>query len=107
MDAKLKKKWVKALLSGKYRQGEGMLQDGGKYCCLGVLGYVANFPYDGSAGELIDLNGNAKFLPMKFQEELANLNDTSGEVVDLPDGDIELEEPVPFEMIAGLIDQAL
>lgn len=30
-------KWVKALRSGKYKQGRGCLLDEGKYCCLGVL----------------------------------------------------------------------
>ena len=41
MDAKLKKKWVKALRSGEYRQTKGRLirRDKGKvgFCCLGVL----------------------------------------------------------------------
>lgn len=37
MDAELKKKWVEALRSGKYVQGNGTLCHGGKYCCLGVL----------------------------------------------------------------------
>lgn len=50
MDKKTKQKWVKALRSGKYQQGEGSLRKtsscftGGeedkeenKFCCLGVL----------------------------------------------------------------------
>lgn len=37
MDAKLKADWVAALRSGKYRQGEGWLENHGAYCCLGVL----------------------------------------------------------------------
>jgi hypothetical protein len=31
------KKWVKALLSGEYTQGQGALRDGSTFCCLGVL----------------------------------------------------------------------
>ena len=31
-----KKLWVRALRSGKYKQGEHKLYDSGKYCCLGV-----------------------------------------------------------------------
>lgn len=41
MDAELKTKWVEALRSGKYKQGEGYLSrvDNGaeKFCCLGVV----------------------------------------------------------------------
>lgn len=41
MNKTLKTKWVKALRSGKYEQGQGKLrslQD--EYCCLGVLASV-------------------------------------------------------------------
>jgi|SRR5712671_2579910 len=37
MNADIKVKWVAALRSGKYRQGEGYLQKDGRFCCLGVL----------------------------------------------------------------------
>lgn len=37
MDKKLKTKWLKALRSGKYRQGGCYLKNGRKFCCLGVL----------------------------------------------------------------------
>lgn len=41
MKQKVMKKWIKALLSGKYKQGKGLLkqQDKNKvsHCCLGVL----------------------------------------------------------------------
>lgn len=38
MDPELKTKWVKALRSGKYKQGNGQLKlMGGEYCCLGLL----------------------------------------------------------------------
>ena len=30
------KKWVAALRSGRYKQGLGWLNRGGRYCCLGV-----------------------------------------------------------------------
>ena len=29
--------WVKALRSGKYKQGTGVLREGDRFCCLGVL----------------------------------------------------------------------
>jgi hypothetical protein len=42
MNKKVMKKWVKALLSGKYKQGRGLLKqtdhkDIIRHCCLGVL----------------------------------------------------------------------
>lgn len=39
MDARVKRKWVKALRSGKYSKGKYQLRswDGEAYCCLGVL----------------------------------------------------------------------
>jgi hypothetical protein len=40
MDAKLKAKWIRALLSGKYKQAEGALREGRGYCCLGVLAVI-------------------------------------------------------------------
>jgi hypothetical protein len=95
MDAKLKAKWVKALCSGKYPQGKGYLENNGKYCCLGVLRSVGNI----KIGE--DENGFLKFynyqhdrfvaLPEDAQRALATLND----------------QRVPFDMIAGLIEEAL
>lgn len=41
MDPVVKKKWLKALRSGKYEQGQECLltrtEEGDKFCCLGVL----------------------------------------------------------------------
>ena len=37
MDKKIKKKWLKALRSGKYKQGMGTLRIEDRFCCLGVL----------------------------------------------------------------------
>lgn len=36
MDEKLRKNLIKALESGEYKQGQGLLHDGKKFCCLGV-----------------------------------------------------------------------
>lgn len=46
MDKKIKERWVKALRSGEFEQGEGMLCKVGadgqrRYCCLGVLSQLA------------------------------------------------------------------
>ncbi|MFO0203313.1 MAG: hypothetical protein ACK528_09315 [Alphaproteobacteria bacterium] len=37
MNEYVKNKWVKALRSGKYKQGRKNLNYNGAYCCLGVL----------------------------------------------------------------------
>jgi len=37
MNKQIKKKWIKALRSGKYEQGEERLKTGNSFCCLGVL----------------------------------------------------------------------
>lgn len=37
MNPKIKKKWLKALRSGEYKQTKGRLRKGEGFCCLGVL----------------------------------------------------------------------
>jgi hypothetical protein len=37
MNSEYKQKWVDALTSGGYEQGNGFLRQGNKFCCLGVL----------------------------------------------------------------------
>lgn len=37
MNGEIKAKWLAALRSGKYEQGEGALFNNNKFCCLGVL----------------------------------------------------------------------
>jgi hypothetical protein len=41
MKNELKQKWLQALRSDKYKQGEGWLRYGDQFCCLGVLCDVA------------------------------------------------------------------
>lgn len=51
MSRKLKGKWVKALCSGKYKQGKAALLSNDRWCCLGVLGSVSGIPeYDLQGG---------------------------------------------------------
>lgn len=93
MNKELKRKWIKALRSGEYEQGKDYLFAGGAYCCLGVLGSVmgASNVSMNHIGLLVDVENLEPSLPCGIQDELANLND----------------EGVPFDMIAGLIDEAL
>jgi len=41
MDAEIKRKWVEALRSGKYRQAQRRLRRDDAFCCLGVLCDIA------------------------------------------------------------------
>lgn len=41
MNPDVKRVWLKELRSGKYDQGKGHLNLGGRYCCLGVLCEIA------------------------------------------------------------------
>ncbi len=47
-------KWVKALRSGKYAQGQGTLNSDGRYCCLGVLCDISK------VGEWAELSNGTK-----------------------------------------------
>lgn len=42
MNEEIKTKWIAALRSGKYKQGEGCLRNGNSFCCLGVLCDIKN-----------------------------------------------------------------
>ena len=75
MDKKLKAKWIKALRSGNFKQLKGRYYDreSNRYCCIGVLGRIAQGDsYTGSGHatletklgehcqELIDMNDSGK-----------------------------------------------
>ncbi len=65
------KKWLKALRSGKFKQGRGMLENNGYFCCLGVACKVNKLEYCGYDGILTDENKNA-----------LGLRDPSGDFLD-------------------------
>ena len=99
MNKKLKAKWVAALLSEDYEQGQGLLRGAGKFCCLGVLRHV-NDPKDktkwttsyGEALDLLSLERLRSFgLTDGIQRQLGAMNDLG----------------VPFPMIAGFIQETL
>lgn len=46
MDQQIKAAWLKALRSGKYKQGSEYLFNNGEYCCLGVLAKVIGAKFD-------------------------------------------------------------
>jgi hypothetical protein len=101
MDKKLKAKWVKALRSGKFKQGNGVLYNPNKrtHCCLGVLSQVDGHSTDAIAWKYYPSHADINLLPHEIEREFADLNDMKDETGALI--------PVPFDMIAGLIEEAL
>ncbi len=88
MKADLKRKWVEALRSGKYKQGEGELRRGDAFCCLGVLADVRGAEWvEDEYGELGIPNGDGHvltgalpvdWLAASIQEPLWRRNDGLG-----------------------------
>ena len=110
MNKKIKKQWLEALRSGKYRQTKEALKDDDGYCCLGVLcnlvkdrvgeDFDGHKDYEGDSEKVGYLFMGKLFYPpekilklarisIKGAKKLANLND---------DGNT-------FEQIANHIDR--
>ena len=84
MISEIQEKWLKALESGKYEQGNGKLCKDNKYCCLGVAcdvlglkkvvgntGAIKYFDRDGQN----NANYSDSYLPMGISEEIGLLGD--------------------------------
>lgn len=95
MDKKLKSRWVKALLSGRYKQGREYLYDshGPDFCCLGVLCLIAGAKRDeiDCIGLPKQVKGYRDIIGRREASKLASMNDAG----------------VPFDVLAGFIDEAL
>ena len=100
MKKEIKKKWLTALRSGKYKQTNGALKDKQGFCCLGVLcdvhrienkkRWAKDFHYYGEAlilpTEIINWAGLKSNSPDVSGSSLAELNDygeTFEEIADL------------------------
>ncbi len=81
LDPELKAKWVEALRSGKFVQGETDLHDCSEdtYCCLGVLQAIVGvekLPKHKNNWEYLNYaEAEAIGLTKKTQEDLAQMND--------------------------------
>lgn len=92
MDPGIKTKWLEALRSGKYKQGQKTLQQGDRFCCLGVLCDVMGvekakfgdddnpgYAFEGSATALIPSGpADRAGLVEGTQWALVDLNDNKG-----------------------------
>lgn len=115
MNKDVKRQWVSALRSGEYEQGHGLLEVGGKFCCLGVLcdlavkaGLVERKYFDRSGGiSFMDPNdpvdGGPAGRPPQVVLEWAGLDAVSeGRLIRLND-----IERLPFKEIANFIEEKL
>jgi len=80
MKAEIKEKWLEALRSGDYEQGEGGLHKGETFCCLGVLCDIAIKEGIGRWAPNVDLEneneidlygfngGECRVLPLQIQD---------------------------------------
>jgi hypothetical protein len=109
MKKALKKKWVRALRSGKYKQGERYLRKGDAFCCLGVLADVHGCRWKKESptlysliGKIHDLGGGSKTtadLTPKFLVKVGLDQDHSGTLISMNDrGD-------NFNVIADYIER--
>lgn len=123
MDAAIKKKWIRALRSGKYKQGKNALRIGDKHCCLGVLcelafkagavqrteqihGRTSSFSY---GGDYLEPFGS--MLPESVME-WAGLDNTAGVEWEDDNGDVESlitlnDGGKTFKEIAKVINEKL
>lgn len=78
MDPDLKNKWVEALRSGKYQQGEYRLLGNEGYCCLGVLAKISGKYEDPELSDRSFLQPERSFgLDNLTQNTLSMMNDMS------------------------------
>ena len=77
---KLKAAWLKALRSGRYKQGKKVLYEDGKYCCLGVLARLQGCPPkvlgNSNLSQLLAVqHGVPLYLARTQRQKLAHMND--------------------------------
>lgn len=77
MNPEIKEKWINALLSGEYKQVNGMLRSGDKYCCLGVLCDIHSKETGTQWSKTESYMGSPDYLPYEV-EKWAGLSNFAG-----------------------------
>lgn len=95
IDPKVKRKWVKALRSGRYKQGQKRLRlDDSKkttYCCIGVLLKTMRAKWNGDYADFVKVNGEGVEIksydqpPFDFWEALGSNHRVGDRLVRLND----------------------
>lgn len=100
-------KWVKALESGRYRQGRGTLRrkrgDAERFCCLGVAAKINRANHSSRTAQLVGNDqGNVELEILA--KELGVTNKRQTRLIDLNDGDRwSGKKPHSFKYIAKWI----
>ena len=122
MDKKLKERWIKALRSGKYKQGGGNLRvinkktNEAKYCCLGVLVDIADEfdlePYEFRGGdsyndinEVYAHNGDESLPDYHWLKSIGLDNNIANRLASMNDGSHPYVRKHSFKQIACYIDR--
>lgn len=97
-------KWIEALRSGRYQQGNGYLNRAGKFCCLGVA-----CESEGLEGRMRDPQSPVyygktayAYLPPETREALGLTEEQENKLVNMNDVDM-----ASFEEIAQQLEQWL
>jgi hypothetical protein len=113
-------RWVKALRSGKYKQGHDRLGNADQgYCCLGLLCHITGTSFNAEDKELTDAQRETLGIATPCARiegyggrttNLAALNDGSLAVEFIPSLGVEYrgqtpERPRSFKQIARIIEQ--
>ena len=115
LDPIIKEKWVKALRSGEYHQGDGQLYNSAEntYCCLGILELVCGTPLevmdDGGTGDKCyssDL-GDLANAPTEFRKAIGagGYKTPAGILAEMNDGNAGDGKQYSFEEIALYIEE--
>ena len=105
---RITKKWIKALRSGKYQQGNGYLCKDDKYCCLGILiavhfGEDVFLPAKGHGIENVKaFDGKISYLPSDFSDQIGLDYSTEESLIHMNDLDKKT-----FNEIADYIENNL
>lgn len=78
LDADLKTRWIAALRSGEYQQGQGVLRQEDRFCCMGVLELIIGVKSTDRcflAGHVAEIAGLPYYTDAKVQGQLAQMND--------------------------------
>ena len=108
MNKTIKKKWLAALRSDKFTQGEGSLkrtQDGTvRHCCLGVLCEAMGVKWKKPVGSTgyYSYKGSVATLPQKIMDEAKISLDTAHKLIEMND-----EKKRSFKQIASYIERYL
>lgn len=104
MKPEWKRKWVKALRSGEYKQGHWQLKNRDEYCCLGVLCDIYQAGHWEGTEFIYKRDLATAFLPGKLSEQLAITAKQESDLAHMNDsGGYDMD----FNKIADYIEENL